>query len=718
MDEPAPPPGQVSLQDLVHLQVRAAERTLANMVAAAQMNPHPAVRCQAGCLAAKVALGKLLVVIRVFKTLDRLPHHLVDCTARFVAFLALFKPPDPIIPIPTFPRSFRARVSPVPITSPREFVGWRYLVAMGRLPAGSTFSITRNRFCVTAPSYSYQLDLFSVRLVGFRFVGDPTAFKREMFATYITKLNRAVKEDDWIELIDRILSTLVLTSRFFSIVKYLIPVAGQLGYSVDFRDAVLSLTFLEHPFLVCISSPHVRVSSRIPLEGQLFDAAIDKFTDAEIFALFANLQRLVCDRTPRPLPVAPEWPPPVSRPRVRDKLLELTGFALQTEQCGFECVIWTDRLRFILPWIGAAVLRMRDNLTWSLNVPPLARRAKPPIAVKFRGRRVCLNFPAHFTRFIGRLMIVWQMEQNIQVCRTASLRVKTDFDKNIEMRVYARFGKKDRTLIGRLAFTEAGETHSTFVVVAPWPRCFPRVEAWRTGDPLLRPLLRQLFEGWSPIETSLILEVAAAAPLLIAISREVPDPIWTVVPGHRPLHFFAIMHQELVLSFCVNLASRFVLITSNAPQYQLVQIVMRATNLLRYREFERMFVCDNMRTPQFLTLVHGCHTVLRELAVTDQCGWKAWTFVPGKFVVAVQCDLRRLAVVAQIGIHGMTLVAFGTGPTAVLLRRYLALHADRFGCNGQCLDFVIQLAAASKDQRRAILHRELPGSEPKPRGSD
>jgi hypothetical protein len=125
-----------------------------------------------------------------------------------------------------------------------------------------------------------------------------------------------------------------------------------------------------------------------------------------------------------------------------------------------------------------------------------------------------------------------------------------------------------------------------------------------------------------------------------------------------------------------------------------------------------------MQMPQFLNLIHACHAILRELAVTDQCGFRTWTFVPEKFVVAVQCELRRLAVVAEVGIHGTTLVAFGTGPTAALLRRYLALHADRFGCNGQCLDFVIRLAGASKAERRNMLYRELPGSEPRPRGSD
>jgi hypothetical protein len=708
MDPPAPPPGQVSLRHLFHFQVHAAEQILASMMAGAPTTAHRGYRCQAGCLTAKVAMGKLLVIIRIMKTLDRLPPHLLDRPSPIAALLARFKPPNRVIPISNFPRSLRPPGFPVANASSREFVGWRYLAEVGRLPAGSTFSISRNCFYVTARSYSYALDLFHVRLAGFRFVGDPTAFTRDFLATYIIKLNRALQEDDWVARVDRILSTLALAARFCSIVKYVIPVATKLGYSVDFHNALLSLTFLGHPFFILMSSPHILIRSRIPLNEKLLNTTIEKCTDEGLFALLVCLQRFVCDRTPPPAPILPTWPPSVFRPRVRESLLKLTASALQNAECGLECVIAGNKLRFRLPWIGAALLRMKDDLSWSLNVPEIPRLDKMPVTVKFRGRRICLNFPELFTRFVGRLLAVFKMNLNVGVCRAADLRVKTDFGKDLAMRIYARFGEKDRTLIGRLAFTEAEQTESTFVVAAPSSRCFPRFIVWRTGNPLLRPLLRQLFEGTSHIDMSMIAEISASAPVLIAISREVLNPIWVVVSGGQPLQFIAIMRRQLLLNFRVNLAGRFVLVTRNAPQYQLVLIVMRATNLLLCREYERRLVCDNMQMPQFLNLIHGCYTILRELAVTDRHGFTTWTFVLERSVVAVECGLRRLNIVAEVGIHGTTLVAFGTGPTVALIHRYLSLNRDGFGCNGQCLDFIISLAPASRSARRDMLRRELP----------
>jgi hypothetical protein len=177
--------------------------------------------------------------------------------------------------------------------SPRDCVGWRYLAEVGRRPAPPSPSPATVFASPRASIPTRSIDLYCARLVGFRFVGDRTAFHREILSIYIIQLKRAVHEGDRvIERLDRILQTLALTSRFFSIVKYLIPVAGKLGDSVDFPDAVLSLTFLGHPFFIFTYSSHVRIRSRIPLKGKLLEAAIDKRTDASLFTHFPGLQRL------------------------------------------------------------------------------------------------------------------------------------------------------------------------------------------------------------------------------------------------------------------------------------------------------------------------------------------------------------------------------------------------------------------------------------------
>jgi hypothetical protein len=69
-----------------------------------------------------------------------------------------------------------------------------------------------------------------------------------------------------------------------------------------------------------------------------------------------------------------------------------------------------------------------------------------------------------------------------------------------------------------------------------------RSDAWPARDTFLRPVLSQLFDGVLPIDTFMIAEISASAPLLVQITREVPDPVWTVLSGMQPLQFIAIVH--------------------------------------------------------------------------------------------------------------------------------------------------------------------------------
>jgi hypothetical protein len=227
----------------------------------------------------------------------------------------------------------------------------------------------------------------------------------------------------------------------------------------------------------------------------------------------------------------------------RGLVLDEISQVVKAAKLGHVFPLHGNRLRFILPWIGNLVFKLRSDLSWSLTLPAILSRDSAVRSMQIYGTHLASDFPKLFLSFLSRLTLFWKLIQLRRECDRYSLKI--DLERGMEFFLQMRIAAGDA---GHISIGNMQDGRSGLSGFSSVSRCFPLIRAVPARNSVLARFLAVLLGLKDKSEDIGFPNYAQCTKSIATLSSEMHGEFWSLFTPSFGVRLFLIFSRKLTLN--------------------------------------------------------------------------------------------------------------------------------------------------------------------------